>query len=54
MVGVIDDVLEAREAAFKASMTRATMNIVREYKADLRRTEGRKKCGIDKRRGWGG
>ena len=54
VVGVIVDVFDANDAAFNARMTRATMNIVREYNADLSLTDGRKRCDIDNRRGWGG
>ena len=53
-MGVIVDVFDASDAAFRARMTRATMNIVREYNADLSLTEGRKRWDTDNRRGWGG
>ena len=44
---------EASDAAFRAKMTRATMNIVNEYRADFSRTEGRKRFRlyIDRRGG---
>lgn len=44
---------EAKDAAFNARMTRATMNIVNEYRADFSRTEGRKRFRlyIDRRGG---